>query len=400
MNDETIMACLTPPGKAAIATLAVRGPRAWQIVRPLFQPMSFAKTTAGPSSLPEGLSSDRCWVGRFGDSAKGGSDEVVLNVRRGDPCPWLELHCHGGQETIALLIELLAAHGALACSWQELERRTNADVLRCLAQEHLAQAPTARSAQILLDQYHGAFEKSLKALMASMEARATQTAIEQLRELAGRSGVGRHLVQPWKVVVAGPPNVGKSSLANALTGYNRCLVSPQPGTTRDIVTVTLAIDGWPVELLDTAGWRDTDQALEKEGIERARQAAAEADLCLWLMDGSTAFALPEPVRPNQCDVINKVDLTPAWNWAALPGAVRVSAQTGAGLAELCQVISHKLASDPPPPGAAVPFTAELGDRIEKALELTTQGLEQKALDLVRDSMMGLQASSSPICSVR
>lgn len=400
MNDETFMACLTPPGKAAIATVAIRGARAWEIVRPLFQSILASKTYTVAAPLHEELPQNGFWFGHFGESARGGRDEIVLSVRRGSPRPWLELHCHGGQETVALLMELLAAHGAVACSWQELERHTNADTLQCLAQEQLAHAPTARTAQILLDQYHGAFEKSLKAIVASMVAGDTRTSIEQLGELAGRTGVGRHLVQPWKVVVAGPPNVGKSSLVNGLAGYNRCLVSPQPGTTRDLVTVTLAIDGWPVELMDTAGWRDTDQVLEKEGIERARQAAAEADLCLWLMDGSTSFVVPKTVQPNQYEVINKVDLAPAWNWYALSSTIRVSAETGIGLAELCQVISQKLVPNPPPPSAAVPFTVELSDRIEKALELAMQGLTQKALELVRDSMTGLQAPSSPICSVR
>ena len=87
---------------------------------------------------------------------------------------------------------------------------------------------------------------------------------------------------PWRVVVFGAPNVGKSSLINALAGYERAIVSPTPGTTRDVVTVTTAIDGWPVQLSDTAGFRETQDELESAGIELATNSAIQSgarDLC-------------------------------------------------------------------------------------------------------------------------
>ncbi len=115
MDDRTYLACLTPAGAGAIASLAVRGPQAWTIVRDLFQPSH--------RPLPPDPEPGRFWLGRLGEDARGGADDVVLAVKRATPTPWLEVHCHGGPEVIRLLEEVFVARGVLGCSWQELERR-------------------------------------------------------------------------------------------------------------------------------------------------------------------------------------------------------------------------------------------------------------------------------------
>jgi tRNA modification GTPase len=193
-----------------------------------------------------------------------------------------------------------------------------------------------------------------------------QGRLGQLRSLAHNAPAGRHLVDPWKVVIAGAPNVGKSSLVNALAGYTRSIVAPTPGTTRDVVKTVLAIDGWPVELTDTAGLRPAEGSIEEEGITRARAAAAEADLCLWLVDGSA-----EPVLPDRegCRLaINKCDLPPAWDWSRFPEALRVSAKTGTGIGDLCDAISRWLVPEPPAPGEAVPFSPEACEEVLRLRE--------------------------------
>lgn len=368
---ETVAACLTPPGAAAIATLALHGPEAWSILRSVFRPVSKSGRL-----LPEQPEAGRVWVGRCGDALV---DEVVLTVKRVEPVPWVELHSHGGREVVQLLLETLQSRGARLGSWQDFEQRTTGDALQSAAAAALARATTSRTAAILLDQYQGALRRAVTELLAVLERPGVEEEAQRLlAELARYVDVGRHLPDGWRVVIAGAPNVGKSSLVNALAGYQRSVVSPTPGTTRDVVTIRLALDGWPVELADTAGLRTDAAALEAEGIHRARAAVEEADLCLWVLDASQPPVWPtfEKVRL----IINKIDLPAAWDLNEAAGALRVSAQTGEGLAELCQAMAGWLVPDPPPPGAAVPFTAVLVDCVETAVR---HGLSHCKADLQR-----------------
>jgi tRNA modification GTPase len=351
----THVASLTPAGQGALATLGLHGPRAWAAARELF------RLRAG-AALPEVPEPGRFWLGRAG---AGMADEVVLAVKRAEP-PWLELHCHGGREVVRYLLELFAAQGLSACTWQEFLRHTTPDPLRAAAAVALASATTARGAAVLLDQYQGALGHALDAVLAWLDRGGTAVAEEFLARLERWSASGLRLATPWRVTVAGAPNVGKSSLVNALAGYQRSVVAATPGTTRDVVTTALALDGWPVELADTAGLREGAGAVESEGILQARAAARAADLCLWVLDASA-----EPVWPGADAgpvrlVVNKVDLPPAWELARAEGALRVSARTGEGIAELCAAIATWLVPEPPPPGAAVPFTPEQVEAIASA----------------------------------
>jgi tRNA modification GTPase len=355
MANPTYIACLTPPGKAAIATLAVRGPLAWQATGAMFTPRH------GP--LPESPGVGQWWLGQIGEALR---DDVIVAIKRDGPDTWIEIHCHGGPAVLQLMETLYTQRGVLTCTWQELERLTAGPDWQVAAQEWLVQAPTARTAAILLDQYEGAFQRALAEIVA---APGTDAARSRLARLVQLIPLGRHLVQPWSVVIGGAPNVGKSSLVNALAGYTRSVVAPTPGTTRDVVTIGLAIDGWPVALSDTAGLRRAEGAIEHEGIARARQAAADAELRIWLLDGSVADPAcvahgSEPVDWQV--VINKADLPAAWDWSRFPQAPRVSALTGAGIAELCAAISTWLVPVPPAPGEAVPYSPEACNGVERA----------------------------------
>ncbi len=367
---ETIVACLTPPGRAAVAVLAVDGPRAWEAVRPLFRTRSGAEW---PAEVEPG----RFGLGRLGDAV---ADEVVLTVRRGGPSPGLELHCHGGRTNVRFLLDLLAGRGLRVCDWREFLRRTETDALRAAAAVALAEAPTVRTAAVLLDQYQGAFAAALDGVLTALGRGDVDAAAAGLDALTRYAPLGARLTRPWRVVVAGPPNVGKSSLVNALAGYQRSIVTPTPGTTRDVVTTRLALDGWPVELADTAGLRETTDALESQGVRRAREAAESADLCLWLLDASAPLPSPAATRTDGTAqwVVNKIDLPTAWNPDELLGAVRVSARTGAGLAALCDAVSRRLVPDPPPAGAAVPFTPALAEGAVAARESLRLGRPDEA----------------------
>jgi tRNA modification GTPase len=296
------------------------------------------------------------------------ADEVVVAVKEMVPDIFLEVHSHGGRQVVRFLTELLLAQGLQLCSWQELLGEVISDPITALAATELAQAATTRTAAILLDQHAGALGRAFDAVLAALDQADVSSACCHLDELLAQAPIGLHLTRPWRVVVAGAPNVGKSSLVNALAGYQRSIVSPVPGTTRDIVTLQLAIDGWPVEIADTAGMRFSESFLETEGVQRARSAVAAADLCFWVMDASAEPVCPGPEVRGTRLVVNKVDLPPTWDLTRAADAVHVSAATGAGLGDLCSFLGAHLVPQAPPPGAAVPFTASLVKAIMAARE--------------------------------
>jgi len=376
---ETLFACLTPPGVGAIATIGLRGPRAWTVLRDLWQ---------GKSPLPERPSTERVWLGRLGDEV---ADEAVIAVMALEPVPQVEVHSHGGREVVRLLTETLQARGLRLVAWPELER-CQGGPLQAAAALVLSQARTVRTASSLLDQYQGAFVGALHSLHAAFRVPDLAAAGRLLEDLARWAPLGRHLTVPWRVIVAGAPNVGKSSLVNALAGYARCVVSPVPGTTRDLVTVTIALEGWLIELVDTAGLRTSGSALEEAGMQLARAALASADLSLWVVDASVPPSWPTADLPAVHMVINKFDLPPAWPLETQPDAQRVSARTGDGIAGLGSALARWLVPEPPPAGAAIPFTPVLGDRIEEAWRCFCAGDAASAARVI-DGLLAADANA-------
>ncbi len=365
---DTVVACLTPPGSGAVATLAVYGSRAWDVIRERGDAALFAPETSRVPSF------------RLGSL---GGDQVLFAVKATQPVPWVEIHCHGGREVVLMLLEALASRGAAVCSWQEFQRFTADDPLQALATEALAHAPTLRTASVLLDQYNSAFRDAVAAVLDGLGRHDVAEAETTLAGLIRHVPLGRRLTTPWQVVIAGAPNVGKSSLLNALAGYQRSVVSPTPGTTRDVVTTLLAFDGWPVEAADTAGLRDRPGELEGQGIERARRAAASADLTLWVLDASAPPVWPDPALGAVRLVVNKVDLPFAWDVNQAGDADRVSARTGDGVVALCASLGRRLVPEPPLPGAAVPFTPSLCAAVEAAYASLSAGDVVTAASLLR-----------------
>ena len=358
-SSTTLVASLTPPGQGAIATLGLIGPAAWDTLRSLFRPRA-------QQALPAMPRPGQFWLGRCGVDV---ADEVVLAVKHTS----FEIHGHGGRAIVRLLLDLFTTHGIHSCSWQEFLRLTSADAIRAEAAVALTQAITTRTAALLLDQYNGACTHAVSEAVAALDRGELLPARVIVDELARWAKLGRRLTTPWRVAVVGAPNVGKSSLVNALAGYQRSVVAPTPGTTRDVVTTRIALDGWPIELADTAGLRTEAEALEGQGIERARRTAVEADLCLWVLDAAAPPAWPVADTTNVRMIVNKVDLPAAWDRARAGDALLVSATTGQGLAALCAALARWLVPEAPLAGSALPFTPRLCDAVEEARNSLTAG---------------------------
>jgi tRNA modification GTPase len=215
---------------------------------------------------------------------------------------------------------------------------------------------------------HSALE-SLRCCLdqADPEINATLSQLDALLEWAE---FGLHLTSPWKVVIVGRPNVGKSSLLNALAGFARSIVFDQPGTTRDLVTAEIALGGWPVQLVDTAGLRDSRCALESAGIGLAREQLALADCRLIVVDTSQP---PEPedfellsASPNAIIVAHKSDLTDVWKDRTPEHARRVSSLTGSGVDSLAEAIAESLVPRIPESGTPIPVTCRQVELLRRA----------------------------------
>ncbi len=400
-----------------MAVVLVAGPGATWAVGTCFRALS-GKPLA---ELPLG----RIALGRWG----GAEGEELIVCRRADE--EIEIHCHGGVAAVGAVVGRLVELGCTRATWQQWLRSTvgppsrggpelsvplgsrhllsrPGDAVRCAAQIALADAPTARTAAVLLDQFHGALTTAIESVIAAVGHADWRRAAETLDALLAFRELGLHLTEAWRVVLAGAPNVGKSSLINALAGYQRAIVSAQPGTTRDVVTTTTAIAGWPVQLADTAGLRDSADALESAGVALAADALSAADLVIAVHDISRGLAAGEgaagegdrhillrglrkmsqspniaalspiaalPPHVRILDVHNKIDLADAdQRRAVAAGAgIATSAITGKGLADLVNAIGRALVPVAPAAGAAVPFTvAQIA-----GLETARQAVERR-----------------------
>jgi tRNA modification GTPase len=386
-EDHVIL--LSPDGRGAVASLAVAGPNAGKMIA------RHVRRSGNVNPLSESSPTDRVFFGRWisaGDPANGAGEDVVV-CRRGE-LSW-EVHCHGGRAAVDRIRTDLAQAGCRSLSWREWIARREADPIRAAAISLLADAQTERTAAILLDQYHGAWERALAEIRENLAADRPTIAAAQIRSLLRLEPLAAHLVEPWRVVVVGPPNVGKSSLINALLGYQRTIVHDQPGTTRDAVSVQLAIDGWPVELVDTAGLRPSDDPLESAGIARALEASQSAHMLLAVFDAtqpsSPRQATLKNLRTKRVVICNKCDLLaapPSKIESNLPDqrfpGMLASATTRVGLDLLLRRLSEQLVPEVPAIGGAVPLLPVQIAQLNDALTRLETGDLAGAIDKLGD----------------
>jgi tRNA modification GTPase len=361
--NQLAICVLTPPGRGAVATVALAGADAAAALG------RFLRASSGRSASE--LLVERVYHGRWATEL---GEELVVCRTATDA---FEIHCHGGPSAIKSITEKLSAAGATEIGWRNWTTRYAVGAIEHDAFVALTTARTERAASVLLDQWQGALRQELRGIVADCGLRDVARAQDSLRELAGRVSLGRRLTRPSQVVLAGLPNVGKSSLINALVGYERTIVFDEPGTTRDVVTAEIAADGLPIVLSDTAGLRPSDDPLEEAGMRLARERLASSDVIILVFDASTPPSIDDQQLhdqwPNAIVVKNKCDLLTREPVSGGPGEVRTSAVTGQGIGELLQAVSQRLVAHWPSAGAAVPFTEEQALAIRQALAALGRG---------------------------
>jgi tRNA modification GTPase len=368
MTDDAVQIVrLTPEGRGAVAVLLVEGPAAAERV----DRICFWQGRARLQSRPL----NRILHGHWGSPE--GEDVIVCRISSAQ----VEIHCHGGRAAIERIAADLTDSHPQTVPWKDWIARNEPNAIRAEARSLLAAARTERTAAILLDQYSGALHAALTSIADALDAGRLGDAQAELQTLLDRAAIGLHLVDPWRVVLAGPPNVGKSSLINALIGYQRSIVFDQPGTTRDVVTAVTAIDGWLIELTDTAGLRESLDTLERAGVERARQQIDAADCIVIVSDASAPHdeisAATQATGLSNCacpviHVANKCDLLPHETDRVIVNGDQSAplftcAILGKGVSDLAGAIVDRLVGDGIDRGDAVPFTARQVDHLRKAM---------------------------------
>jgi tRNA modification GTPase len=383
VNGPALAALWTPAGRGAIATIRV------SVEWSAWQPLDALPFRAADHRLLSVQPGGRIVFGRWGAGLE--EDVVVCAVDRHS----LEIHCHGGQAAARRILRDLENAGCRVVGWPEVLRAAESP-LRAEILGELCRATTLQTAAILWEQANGLFESVLRALISSVRADISAAAA-QIRDWLAWAEFGLHLTQPWRVVLAGRPNVGKSSLINAILGYTRSVVFDQPGTTRDVVSAQSAIDGWPIELSDTAGLRQSTDPIEAAGVERARATLGAADLAIVLVDISQPASNPDRAilgeHPRSLLVAHKCDLAPyegtdRWQTEESAGWLRVSSKTGEGLEALVAAISRRLVPRVPPRDALVPITERHAGLLERGLDAANQSDAEGLLRALNELLTG------------
>ncbi len=360
LAEDTIAAISTPPGEGAVAVIRISGPDAHAICGRIFRGRK-------PVS---GLDARTLAFGIFHDGEER-LDEGLLAVfhapRSYTGEAMAEMHCHGGVLVAARILEAVLAAGARPAEPGEFTRRAflngKMDLTQAEAVMDVIRASTPRALRAAGEQLEGRLgvairdiRQTLLATVAHLEAyidfpeegiaphagrrlledvRAAGNAIQSLLATADE---GRILREGVRLVLCGAPNAGKSSLLNRLLGFERAIVSAIPGTTRDTIEEFASLHGIPFRITDTAGLRETHDAVEREGVERARHAIAQADVILHVIDSTAGAAAP--IAPDEIVAVNKIDLAP--KELEIPNLkFEISCLTGAGIPALVDAIVAK-----------------------------------------------------------
>jgi tRNA modification GTPase len=390
--DDTIVAIATPPGRGGIGVVRLAGPQAREIAATMLQMRHdlepgrahFAELVDRSGEAAELRSAGQPLRLRSGQAqsavptcdASQRIDEVVVTYFA-KPHSYttddiVEIAAHGSPVVLRHIVELCVAAGARLAEPGEFTMRAflngRIDLTQAEAVRDLIESQTLYQAKIAAQQLEGALSRRLQPvkqklveLIAVLEAgidfaeddvsvlpdaailERIAAVRKPLDQLAATFAYGKIVHQGLTLAIVGRPNVGKSSLFNRLVERERAIVTASPGTTRDLVSETVAIGGIPIQLVDTAGIRQALDEAESIGIRKSMEALADADLVLIVLDASQARTAEDDELQRQAEgrpaivVGNKCDLEKSGQWSVASGQsarVRASALTGEGLAEL------------------------------------------------------------------
>ena len=341
--NETIVAVATPPGRGGLGVIRLSGAHAIEIAEKMIR---LAKTP---------LEAQRASVGWFDDPESGKAlDEVVVTCFRrphsytGEDV--VEISCHGAPVVLGYLIGQCLKEGARPAEPGEFTLRAfmngRMDLTQAEAVRDLIEARTLHQARVAAAQLEGAVSARLKPhkqalleviagleagidfadddvpMMAEEEIRRKISAVRaDLEKFAAGFSYGRVVREGLSLSIVGRPNVGKSSLFNRLLEEDRAIVTAEPGTTRDLVSETVAIEGIPLRFVDTAGIRETTEEVERIGVKRSHQAMADADLRLLVVDASAEWSAEDAVILSRTLEIGPLLI--ALNKSDLPAGTRI-----------------------------------------------------------------------------
>jgi tRNA modification GTPase len=381
--DDTISAIATPIGEGAIAIVRVSGPQALDVASRLFRFRRALSQTIPPENF-------RARHAYFGVIADDGEivDEVILTAFR-KPRSYttedmVEISCHGGPSIAHRILTASIKSGCRPATNGEFTKRAflngRIDLTQAEAVAELIRSSSDSSRQAALSQLGGGLSRIVRTIydrlqecLASIEASidfpeedgvttdisalvsSLQSITQTISKIIEQSNHSARLREGFRVVIAGIPNCGKSTLFNALIGHDRAIVSPIPGTTRDSISENLILGGRSCRIVDTAGLRSTDHEVEKQGIERTVQACRSADVVLVVIDPTQGMVARQIAQGMELGghshilVANKTDLVDS-SAELLPRgtpAVHVSARTGDGMDLLRSRIIELTASASP-----------------------------------------------------
>ena len=361
---------LTPPGRSAVATIMLRGKDLNSYVATRF---------VGNSSRPIQLKRLRPTFGYWQNES---SQEGLVACMTDDHT--VEIHSHGGTLAPQLISDTLLMDGFEELSPAQMVAESCSKWMAGIRQA-LIHAPTKKTALRLLKLYQDT-PKQLAGL-EQLILDQPDKAITEIEVALSFQSFGAHLSQPWKVVICGQPNVGKSSLINAISGFERTIVHDTPGTTRDVVSQVTAINGWPVLLTDTAGVRATDDEIEHQGVQKALQEANSADLRIGLFDASKTWdeddaqvlqqLKPELIVHNKQDK-QQVD-------SNRPEGLSISATERIGLENLMDAMTTTLIPEVPQSDQWFPIDGQQSEILRQVITLIQKSQLAGATAIIRDA---------------